>query len=61
MLAEVQVATPHPKKSVNRTYKSKSRGKDGPVFGIACAEPLSRFGFKLAVNVVREDRSHCGQ
>ena len=63
MLADVQVATPQPKKSASSVQighpRAKRCGKNGPVFGIACAEPLPGFGFEVGVEILADDRAKC--
>ncbi len=64
MLADVHVATPQPKKSVSSVQIGQPRAsagrEDGPVFGIACAEPLPRFGLEVAVEILTDNRAKRG-
>ncbi len=43
----------------DRTAEGKRGREDGPVFGIAYAQPLPRFGFEVAVDILTDNsRDH---
>jgi hypothetical protein len=46
--------------SPDRTAEGQGGCENRPVLWIACAEPLSRFGFKVAAEVVADDGTEGG-
>ena len=63
MLLDVQVATPQPKKvrvlRPDRTAERKGGCENRPILRIACAEPLSRFGLEITIEVKAHQSPEC--
>ena len=51
--AEVRIFSP------DRASQGKCCGKNRPVFGITCAEPLPSFCFEVGVEILADDRAKC--